>query len=110
MPEPKQTTHTLIERELIVYRRERSNIWQCRFKVDGIWQRASTKHSDLKKAKVQAHELRIEAEIRRRSNLPVITRKFRDVARLAVERLEHETRQRYIDIKPSMLRAAVELV
>lgn len=90
MPEPKETTHTLIERELIVYRRERSNIWQCRFKVDGVWQRASTKHSDLKKAKARAHELRMEAEIRKRSNLPVITRKFRDVARLAVERLEHE--------------------
>jgi integrase len=90
MPEPKETTHTLIERELIVYRRERSGIWQCRFKVDGIWQRASTKHSDLKKAKARAFEMRMEAEIRRRSNLPVITRKFRDVARLAVERLEHE--------------------
>ena len=90
MPEPKETTHTLIERELIVYRRERSGIWQCRYKVDGVWQRASTKERDLKNAKARAHELRMEAEIRRRSNLPVITRKFRDVARLAVERLEHE--------------------
>jgi len=90
MPEPKETTCTLIERELIVYRRERSGIWQCRYKVDGVWQRASTKERDLKRAKARAHELRMEAEIRRRSNLPVITRKFRDVARLAVERLEHE--------------------
>lgn len=90
MPEPKETTHTLIERELIVYRRERSGIWQCRYKVDGVWQRASTKERDLQKAKARAHELRMEAEIRKRSNLPVITRKFRDVARLAVERLEHE--------------------
>ena len=90
MPEPKETTYTLIERALIVYRRERSGIWQCRYKVDGIWQRASTKERDLKRAKARAHELRMEAEIRRRSNLPVITRKFRDVARLAVERLEHE--------------------
>ena len=90
MPEPKETTHTLIERALIVYRRERSGIWQCRYKVDGVWQRASTKERDLTKAKARAHELRMEAEIRRRSNLPVITRKFRDVARLAVERLEHE--------------------
>ncbi len=90
MPEPKETTHTLIERALIVYRRERSGIWQCRYKVDGVWQRASTKQSDLKKAQARAFEMRMEAEIRRRSNLPVITRKFRDVARLAVERLEHE--------------------
>ena len=90
MPEQKETTHTLIERSLIVYRRERSSIWQCRFKVDGVWQRASTKESDLKKAKARANELLMEAVIRKRSNLPVITRKFRDVARLAVERLEHE--------------------
>ena len=90
MPEQKETTHKLIERELIVYRRERSGIWQCRFKVDDVWQRASTKERDLKKAKARAFELRMEAEIRKRSNLPVITRKFRNVARLAVERLEHE--------------------
>jgi integrase len=90
MPEQKETTHTLSERSLIVYRRERSSIWQCRFKVDGVWQRASTKESDLKKAKARANELLMEAVIRKRSNLPVITRKFRDVARLAVERLEHE--------------------
>ena len=90
MPEQKETTHTLIERQLIVYRRERSGIWQCRFKVDDVWQRASTKERDLKKAKARAFELRMEAEIRKRSNLPVITRKFRNVARLAVERLEHE--------------------
>jgi integrase len=90
MAEKNETTHTLLDRELIVYRRERSNIWQCRFKVDGIWQRASTKERDLKKAKSKANELRIEAEIRKRSNLPVITRKFRDVAKLAVERMEHE--------------------
>jgi integrase len=92
MAEKNETTHTLLDRELIVYRRERSNIWQCRFKVDGIWQRASTKERDLKKAKTKANELRIEAEIRKRSNLPVITRKFRDVAKLAVERMEHEIR------------------
>ena len=90
MPEQKETTHTLIERELVVYRRERSKIWQCRFKVDNVWQRASTKERDIKKAKARAFEIRMEAEIRKRSNLPVITRKFRHVAKLAVERLEHE--------------------
>ncbi|NCZ47566.1 MAG: hypothetical protein EBX59_08365, partial [Betaproteobacteria bacterium] len=90
MPQKSETTHEVIERELVVYRRERSNIWQCRFKVDGIWQRASTKERDLKKAKTKANELRIEAEIRKRSNLPVITRKFRDVAKLAVQRMEQK--------------------
>jgi hypothetical protein len=50
------------------------------------------KRTRLKKTKTKANELRIEAEIRKRSNLPVITRKFRDVAKLANERMEHEIR------------------
>ncbi len=80
-----------MERELIVYRRERSSIWQCRFKVDGIWQRASTKERDLAKAKQEAKTLMIRAEIRKHDNLPVVTRRFRDVAKLAIKRMEDET-------------------
>ena len=46
-----ETTHIVTENELVVYRRERSSIWQCRYKVDGVWQRASTKERKLKEAK-----------------------------------------------------------
>lgn len=81
MAQQATTTHTVIPRQLIVYRRERSDVWQCRFKVDGKWQRASTKCEDLQAAIKCANQLLIEAEIRKRSNLPVVTRKFRDVAR-----------------------------
>lgn len=90
MPQKSATTNILMEKELVVYRRERSNIWQCRFKVDGVWQRATTKEHDLAKAKIIAKNLMIEAEIRKRSNLPVITRKFRNVAQLAIERMKQE--------------------
>ena len=76
--------------ELVLYQRERSSIWQCRFKVDGVWQRATTKERNLAKAKVQAKELMLEAEIRKRSNLPFITRKFRHVAKLAIERMRQD--------------------
>lgn len=88
MPEIKETTHIITVNKLVLYRRERSSIWQCRFKVDGVWQRATTKERDFRKAKERAHELLIEAEIRKRSNIPVVTRRFRDVAKLAVKRLE----------------------
>ena len=77
-------------RKLVVYQRERSGVWQCRYKVDGKWQRASTGQTELKDAITRANELLIEAEIRKRSNLPVITRRFRDVAKLAVQRMEDE--------------------
>jgi len=74
----------------VLYRRERSSIWQCRYRVAGVWQRASTKERKLKDAKEVAKELRLTAEIRKRDNLPVITRKFRDVAKLAVQRMEQK--------------------
>lgn len=90
MPEKADTTHILLERELVIYRRKNSTLWQCRYKVDGLWQSVSTKHSDLKLAKSAAFELRMEAVIRKRNNLPVITRKFRDVAKLAIERMQEE--------------------
>ncbi len=85
-----ETTHIVTENELVVYRRERSSIWQCRYKVDGVWQRASTKERKLKDAKEVAKALKIRAEIRKHDNLPVITRKFRDVAKLAVQRMEQK--------------------
>ncbi len=79
-----------MERTLVLYRRERSNIWQCRYKVDGRWQRATTKEHDFEKAKAKAKELLIVAEIRKKENLPVITRKFRQIAKLALERMANE--------------------
>ncbi len=85
-----ETTLVVMDHALVVYRRERSTIWQCRYKVDGVWQRASTKERDVEKAKLKARELLIEAEIRKRSNLPVVTRKFTSVAKLAIERMEDE--------------------
>jgi hypothetical protein len=51
MPERASTTHVLLDNELIVYRRPRSRVWQCRYKVDSTWQRATTKQRDLAKAK-----------------------------------------------------------
>ncbi len=90
MPTQLKTTLTLMEKRLVIYRRERSSVWQCRYKVDGKWQRASTKETDLVAAKEVANNLLITAEIRKRDNLPVITRKFRDVAKLAIKRMKQE--------------------
>lgn len=90
MPAKVESTHEILPRQLIVYRRSSSGAWQCRYKVDGVWQRASTKLTDLGKAKAVAHKLLIAAEIRKEQNLPVVTRRFRDVANLSIERMEQE--------------------
>ncbi|BEI33015.1 hypothetical protein [Polynucleobacter sp. HIN5] len=76
--------------EVVIFRRPNSPLWQCRYKVAGVWQRASTKQRKLELAKDRAKEIFFEAEIRNRSNLPVITRRFKDIAKLAVERMEQE--------------------
>ena len=90
MPAKAPETHVVIERHLILYRRANSDLWQCRYKVDGVWQRATTKQADRDAAVRKAQELVIEAEIRKRSNLPFISRKFRHVAKLALDRMANE--------------------
>ena len=84
------TTHTLIERQLVVYRRERSAVWQCRYSVDGRWQRTSTHERELKLARRRAHDILVEANVRKKMNAAPITRFFRDVARSAVARMQKE--------------------
>ena len=90
MPNPKDTTYTVIPHELIVYRRGRSSIWQCRYKVSDTWVRASTKKRDLNEAKESAREIQYEAKIRAKNNLPIITRRFKHVADSAIARMEKD--------------------
>jgi len=59
MPKICTTTHTLIENQLTIAKREESKVWQCRLKIGGAWQRISTGERDLCKAKKWAHELLI---------------------------------------------------
>lgn len=85
-----ETTHILMHRELVLYKSPRSDVWQCRYKVDHKWLRASTREYKFDLACAKAKELLIEAEIRKRSNIPVVTRRFKDIAKLAVERMQQE--------------------
>lgn len=86
----RQDTHTLIDRQLIVYRRKQSDIWQCRYSVDGVWQRTSTQERTLKEAKKRAHEILIKANVRKEMNHAPITRIFRDVAKNAILKMQRE--------------------
>ena len=90
MSDRKHTTHIVIDRELIVYLRERSTIWQCRYCIDRQWQRTSTKEYDLGKAKKKAKELFLEAQFRKRNDIAPITRYFKDIAKSVVKKLKQE--------------------
>ncbi len=94
MSAAKNTTHILIERQLVVYRRERSGVWQCRYSVDGVWQRNSTHERDIKLAKQRAHDILVEANVRKKLNVAPITRFFKDVAKNAVVRMTRELEQK----------------
>ena len=90
MPAPVDTTHAVLPNELILYRRGHSNLWQCRFKVAKKWQRRSTGETELPAAQKKALEFLYDGQALKRLGLPVVSRKFRDIAKLAKKRLEDE--------------------
>lgn len=91
MSEKKNTTHALIPRQLVVFKRPRSSVWQCRFQIDGKWQRNSTNERNLTHASKRANELFIEAQVRKKMNAAPITRYFRDIAHLAMRQMDDDT-------------------
>lgn len=73
---------------LVLYRRSRSSAWQCRYKHQHTWLRKSTGCQALDNAKVQATTIWHEAQALVRLNLPVQSKRFKDVAATVVERLQ----------------------
>jgi integrase len=90
MPDKLDSTHQLLPKKLIVYRRSKSAAWQCRYKIGNRWFASSTKESDLNAAKDRAQKLLIEAEIRSAADIPVVTKRFRDVAKLTLQTMDVE--------------------
>ena len=88
MPEKLDTTHQIIPNELVVYLRPGSTVWQCRFKVEGIWLVKSTKKKQLSDAIKAAYVLLASAQVRVEQNFSVATKKFKDVAKLALKAME----------------------
>ncbi len=92
MSTKKETTHQLIHRNLTLYQREHSAVWQCRYKIDNRWIRSTTKETKFDLAVIKAKELLVEVEIRKRSGIPVVTKRFKDIAMLAIDRMERDMR------------------
>ncbi|MBP9100817.1 MAG: hypothetical protein KBF68_05450 [Nitrosomonas sp.] len=88
MPEKLDTTHQIIDNELVVYMRPASTVWQCRYKVDGVWLVKSTKKKQLSDAIKAAYVLLASAKVRVEQNFSVATKKFKDVAKLALKAME----------------------
>ncbi len=73
----------------MIYRRDRSSKWQCRYKLnDNKWRRKSTGQSDVGEAKRAATRIYYEGEYKQANKLPVDQRRFGSVADAASKQLQ----------------------
>lgn len=89
---PQKSPHTvhILEGKATLYQRPTTPHWQVRYKADGKWLRATTKQEKLKDAKAIATEIVMRAWFREKEGLPVVNKKFKAVAKLAIKRMEEE--------------------
>jgi integrase len=88
MPLKSEHTVHILEGKATLYKRQQSPLWYVRFKVLGKWVKASTKSEELKEAKTNAVELVTNAWFREKNDLPIISKRFAQVASLAIKRME----------------------
>lgn len=74
------STVTINDGDILLYKRVRSTAWQAKFKIGQRWVRATTKLDDLADAKKAAKDLFTEFMFKQKHDVPVITKRFADVA------------------------------
>ena len=88
MPLLAETSVPILDGAVVLTLRPRSSAWQARFRIGGKWLRVTTKQSDLDKAKEAARDLYLRARFRNEEGLPVISKRFSQVAELAKKRMD----------------------
>ena len=77
--------------EVVLYKRSRSRVWQCRYKLfTGQWVRVSTRKTAYEHAARVATDLYDEARYRERLGLAPVQKSFADIARTTVEELRRD--------------------
>ncbi len=93
MPQKSDYTVHILEGKATLFKRPLTPHWHVRYKVYGKWERITTKCEELKEARSKAEEIVSDARFRERNALPVISKKFKAVARLAINRMEDFDKQ-----------------
>lgn len=88
MPQKSSATHHILEGKATLFKRPTSPVWHVRYKAHGKWERATTKCENLREAKSRAVDIVTNAWFREQNNLPVVSKRFKAVARLAVARMQ----------------------
>lgn len=77
----------ILDGKITLTKRSQSSAWQMRYKIGGLWLRQTTKETDLKEAKAAAEEAYVIAKVRHKENMPIISKRFDAVARLAINKM-----------------------
>ncbi len=81
--------HT-VDDGLYIYLQSNSEVWIARFKIGGKWISRTTKQRARDKAALAAIKVQAECEIKHEHGIAIQTRAFRDVAKLAIERMQQQ--------------------
>jgi integrase len=77
--------------DLVLYRRTRSLLYQCRFKLaDGKWHRFSTRKASLENASAAACDMYDEARYRQRLGLAHRTQTFAQIASITLTEMRQQ--------------------
>ena len=88
MPQKSDYTVHILEGKATLFRRTESDVWHVRYKAHGKWERMTTKCANLKQAKQAGTDIVMNAMFRVQNNLPIVSKRFTAVARLAIVRME----------------------
>ena len=81
---------------VVLYKRDRSKRWQARIKLpDGKWKRISTKKNDIRRAKQVACDQYDEIRFKIKNDIPITTKRFSSVARIAIRDMRDELDKGY---------------
>ena len=98
-PKKEGELHHMRDGAVVLYRRDRSKVWQVRFKLfDSRWHRFSTKRKELAYAKREAADMYDRARFKEEMGLPIRTKRFGAVADECLKQLDREIEQ---GLKPS---------
>ena len=82
---------SVLDKKVNLYKRGKSSYWQAAIKLKNRkWERFSTGTDDVEAAKEKALKLFYGAEAKAENKLPQSTRKFRNVAKFAIDRMQTE--------------------
>lgn len=82
---------SVLDKKVNLYKRGKSSYWQAAIKLkNGKWERFSTGTDEEAAAKEKALKLYYGAEAKAENKLPQSTRKFRNVAKFSIDRMQTE--------------------